>query len=79
VVAVSFNQVFSEMLRVLLAKVVDHHEKLKTSLISPDYRSHSIRTLKQVLASLEREDGRGAAEWMRDHLNAIRRELKEIV
>jgi DNA-binding GntR family transcriptional regulator len=32
-----------------------------------------------VLASLEREDGRGAAEWMRDHLNAIRRELKEIV
>jgi GntR family transcriptional repressor for pyruvate dehydrogenase complex len=73
------NQVFSEMLRFLLAKVVDHHEKLKTSLISPDYRAHSIRTLKQVLASLEREDGRGAAEWMRDHLNAIRRELKEIV
>jgi len=73
------NGAFSEMLRFLLEKVVDHHEKFKTSLLSPDYRSHSIRTLKQVMASLEREDGRGAAEWMRDHLNAIRRELKEIV
>jgi GntR family transcriptional regulator, transcriptional repressor for pyruvate dehydrogenase complex len=73
------NRVFSEMLRFLLEKVVDHHEKFKTSLLSPDYRAHSIRTLKQVLACLEREDGRGAAEWMRDHLNAIRRELKAIV
>ena len=73
------NRVFSEMLRFLLGKVVDHHEKFKTSLLSPDYRAHSVRTLKQVLAGLEREDGRAAAEWMRDHLNAIRRELKEIV
>ncbi len=73
------NQVFSEMLRFLLAKVVDHHEKFKTSLLTPAYRAHSTRTLKQVLASIEREDGRGAAEWMRDHLNAIRRELKDIL
>lgn len=73
------NRVFSEMLHFLLGKVVDHHEKFKTSLLSADYREHSIRTLKQVLAGLEREDGRAAAEWMRDHLNAIRRELKEIV
>lgn len=73
------NRIFSEMLRFLLAKVVDHHEKFKTSLLSPAYRAQSIRTLKQVLACLEREDGRGAAEWMRDHLNAIRRELKDIL
>lgn len=73
------NRVFSEMLRFLLTKVVDHHEKFKTSLLTPAYRAHSTRTLKQVLASIEREDGRGAAEWMRDHLNAIRRELKEIL
>jgi GntR family transcriptional repressor for pyruvate dehydrogenase complex len=73
------NRIFSEMLRFLLAKVVDHHEKFRTSLLSPAYRAHSIRTLKQVLSCIEREDGRGAAEWMRDHLNAIRRELKDIL
>ena len=73
------NRAFSEMLRFILFKVSDQHENFKTSLLSPDYRAHSIRTLKQVLACLEREDSRGAAEWMRDHLNAIRRELKDIL
>jgi GntR family transcriptional regulator, transcriptional repressor for pyruvate dehydrogenase complex len=73
------NRVFSEMLRFLLEKVAGHHEKFKTSLLSSTYRSHSVRTLKQVLACLEREDGRGAAAWMRDHLNAIRLELKDIL
>jgi GntR family transcriptional repressor for pyruvate dehydrogenase complex len=73
------NPIFSEMLRFLLQKVVDHHGKFQTGLLSPDYRAHSIRTLKQCLACLEREDGRGASEWMRDHLNAIRRELKDIL
>ena len=73
------NRVFSEMLRFLLAKVVEHHEQFQTRLLSAEYRAHSIRTLKQVLGCLEREDGRGAAEWMRDHLNAIRRELKDIL
>jgi GntR family transcriptional repressor for pyruvate dehydrogenase complex len=73
------NQIFSEILRFLLEKVVGHHETFKTTLISSEYRSHSIRTLKQVLACVKREDGRGAAEWMRDHLNAIRRELKDIL
>jgi GntR family transcriptional repressor for pyruvate dehydrogenase complex len=75
----TFNQVFSEMLRFLLEKVADHHDQFQTRLLSPEYRAHSIRTLKQVLACLEREDGRGASEWMRDHLNAIRRELKDIL
>ncbi len=73
------NRIFSEMLQFLLEKVVAHHEKFKTSLLSPAYRSHSIDTFKQMLACLEREDGRGAAEWMREHLNAIRRELKDIL
>jgi GntR family transcriptional repressor for pyruvate dehydrogenase complex len=73
------NQIFSELVRFLLEKVVGHHETFKTTLISLEYRSHSIRTLKQVLACIKREDGRGAAEWMREHLNAIRRELKDII
>jgi GntR family transcriptional repressor for pyruvate dehydrogenase complex len=73
------NLVFSEMLSFLLEKVAEHHGQFQTRLLSSEYRAHSIRTLKQVLACLEREDGRGAAEWMRDHLNAIRRELKDIL
>ncbi|MBI5577987.1 MAG: FadR family transcriptional regulator [Deltaproteobacteria bacterium] len=73
------NQIFSEILRFLLEKVVGHHETFKTTLISLEYRSRSIHTLKQVLACVKREDGRGAAEWMREHLNAIRRELKDIL
>jgi len=73
------NQIFSEIVRFLLEKVVGHHETFKTTLISLEYRSHSVRTLKQVLACIKREDGRGAAEWMREHLNAIRRELKDIL
>jgi GntR family transcriptional repressor for pyruvate dehydrogenase complex len=73
------NRIFSEMLRFLLGKVVSHHEKFKTSQLSADYRTHSIRTFQQILACLEKEDGRGAAESMREHLNAIRRELKDIL
>lgn len=73
------NRIFCEMLRFLLEKVVDHHDQFQTRLLSPEYRAHSVRTLKQVVASIEREDGRGGAEWMRDHLNAIRRELKDIL
>ena len=73
------NRIFSEMLRFLLEKVVAQHEKFKTGLLSPAYRSHSIRTFMQMLVCLEREDGRAAAEWMREHVNAIRRELKDIL
>jgi GntR family transcriptional repressor for pyruvate dehydrogenase complex len=73
------NQIFSEILRFLLEKVVGHHETFKTTLISLEYRSRSIHTLKQVLACVKREDGRGAAEWMREHLNAIRRELRHYI
>jgi GntR family transcriptional repressor for pyruvate dehydrogenase complex len=73
------NLVFSEMMSFLLEKVAEHHGQFQTRLLSSEYRAHSIRTLKQVLACLERVDGRGAAEWMRDHLNAIRRELKDIL
>ena len=73
------NRIFSEMLRFLLGKVVAHHEKFKTGLLSPAYRGHSIHTFKQMLACLEQENGRAAAEWMREHLNAIRQELKDIL
>ena len=73
------NAIYSEMLRFLLDKVVGHHKHFKTGLLSADYRAHSIHTFEQILDCLEREDGAGAAEWMRHHLNAIRRELKDIL
>ena len=73
------NQIYSQILRFLLEKVVEHHNRFKTSLLSADYRAHSIHTFEQILACLEQEDGPKAAEWMRDHLNAIRQELKEIL
>ena len=73
------NPIFSEMLRFLLQKVVDHHQELKTSLLTPGYRETSIHTLKGVLACIEREDGPGAVQWMQAHLDAIRLELKDIL
>ena len=73
------NQIYSQILRFLLEKVVEHHNRFKTSLLSADYRAHSIHTFEQILACLEQEDGPKAAEWMRDHLNAIRQELKDIL
>ncbi len=75
----SANEILSEMLRFLLGKVVDHHEGLKTRLLSAEYRAHSIHTLGQVLECLRKDDGPGAARWIQDHLNAIRRELRDIL
>ena len=73
------NGIFSEMLGFLFQKVIKHHKRFKTNLLSKEYRVNSIKTFQQMLACFEREDGRGAAEWMRDHLNAIRQELKDIL
>jgi GntR family transcriptional repressor for pyruvate dehydrogenase complex len=73
------NGIYSEMIGFLLQRVVKHHKRFKTNLLSMEYRAHSIRTFQQILGCLEGEDGRGAAKWMRDHLNAIRQELKDIL
>jgi GntR family transcriptional repressor for pyruvate dehydrogenase complex len=73
------NPVFNEMLRLVLKKVVDHHEALSTGRLSPGYRDHSRRTLKEALACIEKNDGPGAARAMESHLGAIRSELKDIL
>jgi hypothetical protein len=46
-----------------------------------EWRTQAEATIERLTrrAEREREDGRGAAEWMRDHLNGIRRELKTIL
>jgi GntR family transcriptional repressor for pyruvate dehydrogenase complex len=73
------NGIYCEMLGFIFQKVIKHHKRFKTNLLSMEYRVHSIRTFQQILSCFEREDGRGAAKWMRDHLNAIRQELKDIL
>jgi GntR family transcriptional repressor for pyruvate dehydrogenase complex len=73
------NPIFSEMLRLLLEKLVGLHQALRTGELSPAYRERSVHTLRQVLGCIEKEDGPGAARAMQEHLNAIRHELKDIL
>jgi DNA-binding FadR family transcriptional regulator len=73
------NPVFSEMLALVLQKVVAHHAALRTGRLSPKYRERSVQTLRQVLSRIGKKDGAGAAASMLDHLSAIRFELRQIL
>jgi len=73
------NVVICEMTRLVLDKVVNHHARLRTTKLSPEYRRFSIRSAEKVVESIEKGDGKNAAHWMSRHLNAIEKELKEIV
>ena len=73
------NVVICEMTRLVLEKVVEHHTRFKTTLISPEYRQRSIHSAQKVIEHVAQGDGRAAAEWMRIHLHAIRAELKDII
>jgi GntR family transcriptional repressor for pyruvate dehydrogenase complex len=73
------NVVLSELTKLVLEKVVAHHNKLKTALLPPAYREVSIRTANRIVAAIEAGDGDDAARWMAQHLAAIRDELKNII
>ena len=73
------NVVLCELTKLVLEKVVAHHNELKTALLPPAYREVSIRTAARVVQSIEAGDGDGAARWMAQHLVAIRDELKNII
>ncbi len=73
------NVVLCELTKLMLEKVVDHHNALKTALLPPAYREVSIRTAARVVEAIEAGNGDGAARWMAQHLNAIRDELKNII
>lgn len=73
------NVVICEMTKLILEKVKDHHSRLRSTLIPSEYREESIASAKEVIVYVARGDGRKAAEWMRIHLNAIRKELKDII
>jgi GntR family transcriptional repressor for pyruvate dehydrogenase complex len=73
------NVVLCELTKLVLEKVVAHHNTLKTVLLPPAYRDVSIRTAARVVEAIEAGDGDAAARWMAQHLDAIRDELKNII
>lgn len=75
----SGNIVLGELTKLVLEKVVSHHQNMKTSRLPPAYRKVSIRTAKQVVDAIHVGDSDGAADWMAEHLDAIRDELKNII
>ncbi|HSO19412.1 MAG TPA: FCD domain-containing protein [Desulfosarcina sp.] len=73
------NAVLCELTKLVLEKVVAHHNALKTALLPPAYREVSIRTAARIVAAVEAGDGEAAERWMASHLGAIRDELKNII
>ncbi|NNG02427.1 MAG: FCD domain-containing protein, partial [Desulfobacteraceae bacterium] len=73
------NIVICEMMKLLAEKVSWHHAQLKTALLSMPYREHSICSARQLVDCLKAVDKPGAVDCMREHLNAIRPELKDIL
>jgi GntR family transcriptional repressor for pyruvate dehydrogenase complex len=73
------NMVICEMTRLVLQKVVAHHTRFKTTLISPEYRQRSIHSAQKIVEHVAQGEGQAAADWMRLHLHAIRAELKDII
>jgi GntR family transcriptional repressor for pyruvate dehydrogenase complex len=73
------NVVLRELTKLVLEKVVAHHNELKTALLPPAYRDLSIRTAKRIVEAIVAGDGEAAARWMARHLDAIRDELKHII
>lgn len=73
------NVVLCELTKLVLEKVVAHHNALETILLPPAYRDVSIRTAARVVEAIEAGDGDAAARWMAQHLDAIRDELRNII
>ncbi len=72
------NVVIAEMTKLVLKKVIDHHARLRTTLLSTQYLELSTHSARQIVDHVANGDGAQAAKWMRTHLNAIRQELNTI-
>ena len=73
------NVVLCELTKLVLEKVVAHHNQFKTARLPHTYREYSIHTAAQVVEAIEAGDSGAAADWMARHLDAIRDELKHII
>lgn len=73
------NPVIEEMTKLILDKLVRHHQLLRTDKLSSHYREHSIRSAREIVRAVENANAEEAARWMKIHLSAIRVELKDIL
>jgi GntR family transcriptional repressor for pyruvate dehydrogenase complex len=75
----TLNVVICEMTKLILDKVIQHHARLKTALLPPQYREISIETARKTVAAIEVGQEDEAGHWMQVHLDAIKEELKDIL
>jgi GntR family transcriptional repressor for pyruvate dehydrogenase complex len=73
----SGNQTIFEMVRVLIEKVLSYHKHFRATS-SSEVRSSTYKTACRLLACLKRGQGPEAAAEMRNHLNLVSAQLKEI-
>lgn len=73
------NDVICEMTKLVLAKLSDHHSRLKTDQLSKEYKKISVETAIQVFNAVKKRDPASAASWMKKHLSAITNELSTIL
>jgi GntR family transcriptional repressor for pyruvate dehydrogenase complex len=73
------NAVICEMMKLVIEKVLKHHARMRTTLLSTGFRSYSKETATRVVESVIARNGADAAVWMKKHLNAIRGELKDVI
>lgn len=73
----SGNQTIFEMVEVLLQKVLSYHKHFRATS-SSEVRASTYKTACRLLACLKRGQGPEAAAEMRNHLNLVSAQLKEI-
>ena len=73
------NDVICEMMKLVIEKVLSHHSRFRTKYLSSYFRTVSIQSAERVIACVRAGEGEAAAGWMRQHLNAISEELKDII
>lgn len=73
------NSVICRITKLMLEEVAAHHRTLNTARLTRSYHDKSIESAGNILAGIEKGDGRAAADWMAKHLSEIREELKDVL
>lgn len=71
------NQTMFEMIKVLIEKVLCYHKHFRATS-TPEVRASTHQTACRLLACLKRGQGPEAAAEMRNHLNLVSAQLREI-
>lgn len=73
------NDVICEMTKLVLAKLANHHAKLKTDQLSLSYKRKSVETALKVFQAVKNHNEEDAATFMKQHLTVITNELNKIL